>query len=69
MLASIAVALAGWTLVEPLASESILLAIPTGIILGLVAQAGDLAISLYKRDAVAKDSGQALPGFGGTGLL
>ncbi len=65
VIASIGVALAGWPLIDAVSEHSILLAIPTGLIIGLVAQAGDLAISLYKRDAMAKDSGQALPGFGG----
>ncbi len=36
-----------------------------GIVLGLVAQAGDLLASLLKRDAGLKDYSRALPGFGG----
>lgn len=36
-----------------------------GVVLGLFSAAGDLCASLLKRDAAAKDSGQALPGLGG----
>lgn len=36
-----------------------------GIILALVGQLGDLMVSLFKRDANAKDSGTSIPGFGG----
>jgi phosphatidate cytidylyltransferase len=36
-----------------------------GVVFALVGQAGDLAKSLFKRDAGLKDSGAALPGFGG----
>ncbi|WP_408954518.1 phosphatidate cytidylyltransferase [Natroniella sp. ANB-PHB2] len=41
----------------------------TGILLGgligLVAQLGDLAVSVFKRDAEIKDSGELIPGHGG----
>lgn len=37
-----------------------------GVVLGLLAQAGDLAESLLKRDCQVKDSGAVLPGLGGT---
>lgn len=37
----------------------------TGLVLGLVGQAGDLVASLFKRDAGLKDSSNVLPGFGG----
>lgn len=36
-----------------------------GVILGILAQVGDLAESLLKRDCGAKDSGSNMPGFGG----
>jgi phosphatidate cytidylyltransferase len=36
-----------------------------GLLFGLVGQMGDLTASLFKRDAGIKDSGRALPGFGG----
>ncbi len=36
-----------------------------GLIIGFVGQVGDLTASLFKRDAGIKDSGSAIPGFGG----
>ncbi|MEM8757076.1 MAG: phosphatidate cytidylyltransferase [Planctomycetota bacterium] len=36
-----------------------------GTAIGLLAQAGDLIASLFKRDAGRKDASQSLPGFGG----
>jgi len=36
-----------------------------GLLMGLVAAAGDLCASLLKRDAAVKDSGPGLPGMGG----
>jgi len=36
-----------------------------GLLLGVIAQVGDLAESLFKRDFDAKDSGRNLPGLGG----
>lgn len=36
-----------------------------GFLLGILAQVGDLAESLLKRDCCVKDSGAILPGFGG----
>jgi phosphatidate cytidylyltransferase len=36
-----------------------------GAIFALLGQAGDLAASLFKRDAGRKDAGHSLPGFGG----
>ena len=44
---------------------SIAWAIPAGIVFALLGQLGDLTVSLFKRDAGVKDSGQAIPGFGG----
>lgn len=35
------------------------------MVLGLVGQGGDLAVSLFKRDASLKDASMTLPGFGG----
>ncbi len=40
-------------------------AITAGVLFAVVGQAGDLAKSLFKRDAGIKDSGAVLPGFGG----
>lgn len=36
-----------------------------GLLVGIVGQFGDLAESLFKRDAGVKDSGRSLPGMGG----
>lgn len=36
-----------------------------GVVISVVGQAGDLVMSLLKRDAGAKDAGKSLPGFGG----
>jgi phosphatidate cytidylyltransferase len=36
-----------------------------GVLFALVGHAGDLMMSMFKRDAGIKDSGRAIPGFGG----
>lgn len=37
----------------------------SGVVFGLVGHAGDLIVSVFKRDAGRKDAGASLPGFGG----
>ncbi len=52
-------------LLTPLAGLSPAYALLVGAVLAVVAQLGDLAASLLKRDAQVKDAGKLLPGFGG----
>jgi len=53
------------TAMAVLLGESPLIGIALGPLLGLAAQAGDLAESVLKRAAGAKDSGTIIPGHGG----
>jgi phosphatidate cytidylyltransferase len=52
-------------LIEPVARGGVLSAAILGAVLGVVGIFGDLAESLLKRDAKAKDASQTVPGFGG----
>jgi phosphatidate cytidylyltransferase len=52
-------------LIEPVARGGVLSIAILGALLGVVGIFGDLAESLLKRDARAKDASQAVPGFGG----
>lgn len=72
--ASIAVAVLTPMVVERFAAEGSVLrglfptlttAVVFGVLMALIGQGGDLVESLFKRDAKAKDSANAIPAFGG----
>ncbi len=50
---------------DPVVSMTAWYAALTGVAFAITGQAGDLLASVLKRDAGIKDSGRALPGFGG----
>jgi len=64
---SAAVGGAGLWAIDSLGIEPVPIAsgVLLGVLFGLVGQGGDLAASLFKRDAGVKDAGTSVPGFGG----
>lgn len=65
---SCAASIGGARLLTLWAGESMPSTLPlivAGVVFAVVGQAGDLVMSLFKRDAGLKDSGSSIPGFGG----